>query len=95
MADHIYRPSSQDPLLIMAMDHRASFGQSLFGVTGDRPDEGQRAAIQSAKRLIYAGLAQVRDQLPGGRAGVLVDERYGEAVVEAAQSDGVVLAVPV
>jgi myo-inositol catabolism protein IolC len=90
-----YRPSPEDPLLILAMDHRASFGKSLFGVAGDRPDEGQRAAMQSAKQLIYAGLAQARQQLPGGRAGVLVDERYGESVIEAARRDGVVLAVPV
>src|ERR1039457_6845768 len=101
-----YRPSPEDPLLILAMDHRASFGKSLFGVAGDRPDEGQRAAMQSAKRLIYAGLAQARqqlpggragapEQLPGGRAGVRVDERYGESVIEAARRDGVVLAVPV
>ena len=95
MSSHSYHPSAADPLLILAMDHRASFGKSLFDVTGDRPDEGQRAAMQAAKQLIYAGLAQARPQLPGGRAGVLVDERYGEPVVEAAHSDGVVLAVPV
>jgi myo-inositol catabolism protein IolC len=90
-----YRPSRADPLLILAMDHRASFGKSLFGVTGDQPDASQRAAMESAKRLIYAGLAHARSQLPGGHAGVLVDERYGQQVVEAAHSDGVVLAVPV
>jgi myo-inositol catabolism protein IolC len=90
-----YRPSRADPLLILAMDHRASFGKSLFGVTGDRPDASQRAAMEAAKRLIYAGLAHARSQLPGGHAGVLVDERYGQQVVEAAHSDGVVLAVPV
>jgi myo-inositol catabolism protein IolC len=94
MPDHSYRPSPQDPLLIMAMDHRESFGRSLFGVKDDQPDEVQRAAMQSAKRLIYAGLAQARAQLPGGRAGVLVDERYGQAVIDAARSDGVVLAIP-
>jgi myo-inositol catabolism protein IolC len=95
MPNHGYRPSAADPLLILAMDHRESFGKSLFGVTDDRPDETQRAAMQSAKRLIYAGLDQARAQLPGGRAGVLVDERYGQPVIEAAHSDGVVLAVPV
>jgi myo-inositol catabolism protein IolC len=95
MSDHSYRPSAADPLLILAMDHRASFGRSLFGVKDDRPDDGQRAAMQAAKQLIYAGLADARARLPGGRAGVLVDERYGQPVVEAARRDGVVLAVPV
>jgi myo-inositol catabolism protein IolC len=95
MAGHSYRPSPGDPLFILAMDHRASFGKSLFGVADDRPDEGQRAAMEAAKRLIYAGLAHARAELPGGRAGVLVDERYGQPVIDAAHSDGVILAVPV
>jgi myo-inositol catabolism protein IolC len=95
MPDHGYRPSAENPLLILAMDHRASFGRSLFDVKDDRPDAAQRAAMQAAKQLIYAGLARALGQLPGGRAGVLVDERYGQPVAEAAHSDGVVLAVPV
>jgi myo-inositol catabolism protein IolC len=95
MSDHDYRPSAEDPLLILAMDHRESFGRSLFSVKDDQPDAGQLAAMQSAKQLIYAGLARARAQLPGGHAGVLVDERYGQPVIEAAHADGVVLAVPV
>jgi len=95
MPNRGYRPSAGDPLLILAMDHRESFGRTLFGVRDDRPDAAQRAAMEAAKRLIYAGLARARGQLPGGRAGVLVDERYGQPVIEAARSDGVVLAVPV
>lgn len=96
MSDHGYRPSPEDPLLILAMDHRASFGRSLFGVQDDQPDAGQLAAMESAKQLIYAGLERVRAQLPGGHAGVLVDERYGQPVVDAAaHADGVVLAMPV
>jgi myo-inositol catabolism protein IolC len=90
-----YRPSREDPLLILAMDHRESFGRSLFGVVGDRPDAKQRAAMEAAKQLIYAGLARARERLPGGRPGVLVDERYGQPVIDAARSDGIVLAVPV
>jgi myo-inositol catabolism protein IolC len=90
-----YRPSAAEPLLILAMDHRASFGKSLFGVIGDQPDPGQQAAMRAAKQLIYAGLAEARGRVPAGRAGVLVDERYGQAVIDRARSDGTVLAVPV
>ena len=90
-----YRPSAAEPLLILAMDHRASFGRSLYGVRDDRPDPGQQAAMQAAKQLIYAGLARARGRLPGGRAGVLVDERFGQAVIDQARSDGTILAVPV
>jgi myo-inositol catabolism protein IolC len=79
----------------MAMDHRESFGRTLFGVRDDKPDADQRDAMEAAKRLIYAGLERAMSRLPCGRAGVLVDERYGTPVIEEAHSDGVVLAVPV
>jgi len=95
MRDRRYRPSRENPLLILAMDHRESFGRTLFGVEDDHPDARQHAAMTGAKRLIYAGLARTRAELPCGRAGVLVDERYGQPVIDAARSDGVVLALPV
>ncbi len=95
MPDHGYSPTPVNPLLILAMDHRGSFGKSLFDVKDDRPDAGQLAAMQAAKQLIYAGLGRALGRLPGGVAGVLVDERHGQPVVDAAHSDGVVLAVPV
>jgi hypothetical protein len=46
MPDSHYRPSWDNPLLIMAMDHRESFGRTLFGVRDDKPDAEQRAAIR-------------------------------------------------
>lgn len=95
MSESRFRPSGDNPLLIMAMDHRESFGRTLFGVKDDKPDADQRGAMEAAKRLIYAGLTSAVSRMPCGRAGVLVDERYGTPVIEAAQSDGVVLAVPV
>ena len=67
----------------------------MFGVRDDDPDAAQRGAMEAAKRLIYAGLNSAVSQLPCGVGGVLVDERYGMPVIEAARSDGVVLAVPV
>lgn len=45
--------------------------------------------------LIYSGLALATVELPIGHAGVLVDERYGEAVIDAARAARVVLAVPI
>ena len=95
MSEQRRRPSHADPLLILAMDHRASFGRSLFAVAGDQPTEPQRAAMQAAKALIYSGLTLAIPDLPIGHAGVLVDERYGSAVIDAARRRGVVLAVPI
>lgn len=95
MTETTWRPTEGDPLLILAMDHRESLGKKVFGVVDDAPTPDQTLAIETAKRLTYAGLAAVRDRLPVGRAGVLVDERYGSDVITEAKADGTVLAVPV
>jgi myo-inositol catabolism protein IolC len=85
MADNPrWQPRHEDPLFILAMDHRASFGKTLFGVTDDSPDPEQVAAMTSAKRMIFEGLRAALPALSGGRAGVLVDERYGQDVIDAA-----------
>jgi myo-inositol catabolism protein IolC len=92
-----WRPRHDDPLFIMAMDHRASFGKTLFDVQDDHPDQAQRSAMESAKQLIFEGLMEAVPRLASGRAGVLVDEQYGQQVIDQAAADGapVVLAVPV
>ncbi|MGB6579574.1 MAG: DUF2090 domain-containing protein [Streptosporangiaceae bacterium] len=92
-----WRPRHADPLFILAMDHRESFGKTLFGVKDDAPDSAQAAAMRAAKRLIFAGLQTALPSVTSGRAGVLVDERYGQDVVAAVRSGGpqVTLAVPV
>jgi myo-inositol catabolism protein IolC len=92
-----WQPRHDDPLLILAMDHRASFGKTLFEVKDDDPDPDQVAAMQAAKRLIFAGLRAALPALSFGRAGVLVDERYGQDVIDDAQrgEPPVVLAIPV
>jgi myo-inositol catabolism protein IolC len=92
-----WRPGHGDPLFILAMDHRESFGRTLFGVKDDKPSQEQRAAMEAAKTLIYEGLREARTRLAYGRAGVLVDEQYGQAVIDAArrERDAVTLAVPI
>jgi myo-inositol catabolism protein IolC len=92
-----WHPRHDDPLFILAMDHRESFGRTLFGVEHDDPDPAQRAAMASAKRLIFEGLQAAQPAVTYGRAGVLVDERYGQGVIDAVKASGtpLVLAVPV
>ena len=90
-----WQPSKDDPLLILAMDHRASFGETLFGVKDDKPTPSQTAAMEKAKRLIYEGLLQGVPRLGRGRGGVLVDQELGQAVIEQASDGPVVLAVPI
>jgi myo-inositol catabolism protein IolC len=92
-----WQPRHGDPLFILAMDHRESFGKTLFGVRGDAPDPAQAAAMKAAKRLIFEGLHTALPSVTSGRAGVLVDERYGQEVIAAVRTgeSPVVLAVPI
>lgn len=100
MTDNLsWQPTHDDPLFILAMDHRASFGKTLFDVKDDNPDPDQIAAMRSAKSIIFEGLRVALPAVTYGRAGVLVDERYGQDVIDAVKAGGsaqpVVLAVPV
>jgi myo-inositol catabolism protein IolC len=92
-----WQPRHDDPLFILAMDHRDSFGKTLFGVKDDSPDDRQLAAMKSAKQLIFEGLQEAVPRLPSGRAGVLVDEQYGQGVIDKVAGGGtsVVLAMPI
>ena len=99
MTDPGWQPTHDDPLFILAMDHRASFGKTLFDVKDDNPDPDQVTAMKAAKSMIFGGLQAALPAVTYGRAGVLVDERYGQDVIDAVQRGGlarpVVLAVPV
>ncbi len=89
------RPTSERPLLILAMDHRDSFGE-LFGVDDDQPNESQLDRMRAAKRLIYLGLRAAIPRLSAGaQPGVLVDEELGADVLREAAADQVAVAMPV
>lgn len=90
-----WSPTPANPVFILAMDHRASFGASLFDVKDDRPTPEQQQRMHEAKNLIYSALHSVHDQTGAGRAAVLVDERYGQQVIDDARRDAVVLAIPI
>jgi myo-inositol catabolism protein IolC len=92
-----WQPRHDDPLFILAMDHRESFGRTLFEVKNYDPDQAQVEAMKAAKRLIFGGLQAAQPSVRTGRIGVLVDERYGQDVIDAVKSgaDPMVLAVPI
>ena len=87
-------PTADEPLFILAMDHRASFAKQVFGIPGT-PSDADLVRMRDAKALVYEGLRHVAGSLPKGRKGVLVDERLGTDVVTSAKSDGVVLLMPI
>jgi myo-inositol catabolism protein IolC len=87
-------PSPDEPLFILAMDHRASFANDLFGVTG-APRPSDLVKMRRAKNLIYEGLRRFTGGVRSGREGVLVDEDFGADVVHSAKSDGLVVLMPI
>src|ERR1700728_1780912 len=93
---HAGPPSAAQPLFILAMDHRDSFGRTLFGVKDDTPTDQQLADMRSAKSLIFEAAERVLGtDLGGGQLGILVDEQLGADVARRAQAAGFVLAMPV
>jgi len=88
-------PSPAQPLFILAMDHRDSFGRTLFGVKGE-PTREQLGAMRDAKSLIFAAARRLAGtDLGGGHLGVLVDEQLGADVAREARQAGFTLAMPV
>lgn len=82
------------PLYILPFDHRGSFVTKMFGWTGQLSPE-QTAEIATAKRVIYDGfLAAVAGGVPKERAGILVDEQFGVAILRDAQQAGFLTACP-
>jgi myo-inositol catabolism protein IolC len=82
------------PLYILPFDHRGSFETKMFGWTGEL-DAAQTAEIAAAKQVIYDGFQQaVAEGVPKEKAGILVDEQFGAAILRDANSKGYVTACP-
>lgn len=76
------------PLYILPFDHRGSFETGMFGWKGDlNPD--QTAQIAAAKQVIYEGFQKaVADGVDKAKAGILVDEQFGAAILRDARARG-------
>jgi myo-inositol catabolism protein IolC len=83
------------PLYVLPFDHRGSFQTKMFGWHDPLSPE-QTAEIAAAKRVIYDGFdAAVAGGVPKDRAGVLVDEQFGAAVLRDAAAQRYATACPV
>jgi myo-inositol catabolism protein IolC len=82
------------PLYILPFDHRGSFQTKMFGWTGVlSPD--QTAQIAATKQVIYdAFKAAIEAGVPAERAGILVDEQFGAAILRDAGKRGYMTACP-
>jgi myo-inositol catabolism protein IolC len=82
------------PLYILPFDHRGSFETGMFGWHGALNAE-QTAQIAAAKRVIFDGFkAAVAGGVPKGKAGILVDEQFGAAILRDASDEGYHIACP-
>ena len=76
------------PLYILPFDHRGSFQVKMFGWEGSLTPE-QTAQIAAAKEVIYDGCkAAVAAGVPKEKAGILVDEQFGAAILRDAAAHG-------
>ncbi len=76
------------PLYILPFDHRGSFQSKMFGWKGTLT-EAQTAEIAAAKQVIYdAFKAAIAGGVPKAKAGILVDEQFGAAILRDAAANG-------
>jgi 5-dehydro-2-deoxygluconokinase len=82
------------PLYILPFDHRGSFETKMFGWEGALSAE-QTAQIAAAKQVIYDGFkAAVAAGVSKGKAGILVDEQFGAAILRDAKAREFATACP-
>ncbi len=76
------------PLYVLPFDHRGSFQKKMFGWDGALSPQ-QTAEIAAAKRVIYdAFTTAVHAGVPKEKAGILVDEQFGAAILRDARAAG-------
>ena len=82
------------PLYVLPFDHRGSFQTKMFGWKGALTEE-QTAQIAATKQVIYDGFkAAVAAGVPKEKAGILVDEQFGAAILRDAAKNGYSTACP-
>src|SRR5438552_11748989 len=82
------------PLYILPFDHRGSFVTKMFGWHSSLTP-GQTAEIAAAKQVIYDGFkAAIAEGAPKNKAGILVDEQFGTAILRDAKANGFTTACP-
>lgn len=94
MADRRSVRGYKDALYILPFDHRGSFESGMFGWHGDL-DAKQTAQIADAKQVIYEGFKKaIAAGVEKAKAGLLVDEQFGAAILRDASAQGFHTACP-
>jgi 5-dehydro-2-deoxygluconokinase len=82
------------PLYFLPFDHRGSFKTGMFGWKGAITPE-QTAQIAATKQVIYDGFkTAIAAGVHKEKAGILVDEQFGAAILRDAKAQGYTTACP-
>lgn len=83
------------PLYILPFDHRRSYGSEVFGFKEPMTPD-QIAQIAASKQVIYDGFKKaIESGVPKEKAGILVDEEFGAAILRDAAKQGFTSAMSV
>jgi myo-inositol catabolism protein IolC len=86
-------PGYNRPLYLLPFDHRHSYITGMHHFTPPLTPE-QHAAVTESKLVIYDGFREaVQMGMPKDRAGILVDEEFGAAILRDARRNGYVTAL--
>jgi 5-dehydro-2-deoxygluconokinase len=81
------------PLYILPFDHRHSYGSEVFGFKEPMTAE-EIAQVASSKQVIYNGFKRaVEGGVAKDRAGILVDEEFGAAILRDSVKEGFITAM--
>jgi 5-dehydro-2-deoxygluconokinase len=82
------------PLYVLPFDHRGSFQTKMFGWKGTLTPQ-QTAEVAAAKQVVYDGFkAAVAAGVAKAKAGILVDEQFGAAILRDAAGHGYTTCAP-
>ena len=81
--------SEKNELFILPFDHRGSFVEEMFGIL-TRPTEEEKERVKLFKGIIYDGfkLAIEKGLVPKESGAILVDEEFGDAILQDAKKNG-------
>jgi 5-dehydro-2-deoxygluconokinase len=76
------------PLYVLPFDHRGSFQTKMFGWKGTLTPQ-QTAEVADTKQVVYEGFKKaLAGGVPKDKAGILVDEQFGAAILRDAHQRG-------
>jgi len=74
-------------LYILPFDHRASFAEGIFGIKNREATKEENEKIKEAKQIVYEAFEfAVSTEVPKKDAAILVDEQYGDTILEDAKA---------